>query len=208
MKLYHHPLSPNARRALAVVAHLKLDVEEHVVALTDGETRKPEFLKLNPNGMVPVLVDGDFVLTESRVIEQYLASKKPEAGLWPKEGRDRFDVNRWAVWDAAHFSPPLGTITFEKLLKPMVGGGDPDESKIQDALAKFDRFAKVLDAHLKGRDWLVGKTLTVADFTVAASLTYAGPCGVSLDPYPNIKAWYNRISELDAWRATAPKLGG
>ncbi|MCA9594526.1 MAG: glutathione S-transferase family protein [Myxococcales bacterium] len=208
MKLYHHPLSPNARRALLVIAHLGLDVEEHVVKLSEGETRKPEFLKLNPNGKVPVLVDGDFVLTESRVIEQYLASKKPESGLWPKEGRDRFDVNRWAMWDASHFSPALGTIAFEKLIKPMVGGGDPNEGKIRDAEASFAQFAKVLDGHLQGRDWLVGDCITVADFTVAASLTYAGPCGVSLDPYPNLKSWMGRISELPAWQATTPKFDG
>ncbi len=207
MKLYENPLSPNARRTLLVVEHLGLDVELKVLDFMKGEHKAPEFLKLNPNGKVPVLVDGDFALNESRAIMQYLAAQKPESGLLPADEKGRADVVRWQFWDAAHFSPQLSTIAFERLMKPMMGIGDPDESAIAAAEKNLVQFAAVLDGHLHGRRYVVGDELTIADFTLASSLSYAGPSGVSLDPYPDLKAWFGRISELEAWKKTTPKLG-
>lgn len=207
MKLYLNALSPNARRALLVVEHLELDVERVQVDFMKGDQKKPEYLAMNPNGMVPVLVDGDFVLNESRVIVQYLASKKPDSGLWPDDDPTRFDITRWQFWDAAHFSPQLGAIAYQRMIKPMMGLGEPDEAKLNEAEERFERFAHVLDHHLEGRTHLVGKSLTVGDLSVACSLTYAGPSGVNLDPYPALKSWLGRIAELDCWVKTLPKIG-
>lgn len=205
MKLHGNPLSPNSRRAAMVAQHLGLAIDVAVVDFAN--LKKPEFLALNPNGRVPVLVDGDFVLDESRAIMQYLASKKPEAGLLPADEKGRADAVRWQFWDAEHFSAPLSTIAFEKLLKPMMGLGEASASAVNDALARYERAAKVIDAHLGKHEWLAGKGLTVADLSVAASLTYAGPCDVPLAPYPNLSAWFGRIRELPAWKATEPKPG-
>ncbi|MCC6664381.1 MAG: glutathione S-transferase family protein [Polyangiaceae bacterium] len=204
MKLYHNSLSPNARRPALVAQHLGIAIE--TVAVDFRELRGPEFLKINPAGRIPVLVDGDFVLTESRAIMQYLASQKP--GLLPTSERARADVARWQFWDAEHFSAPLSTLAFEKLLKPMMGMGEPSEAAITESLARYERSAKVVDAHLGKSEWLVDRSMTIADLSVAASLTYAGPSGAPLDPYPHLKAWLGRIRELPAWQSTEPKPGG
>lgn len=204
MKLYHNPFSPNARRVLAVARHLGIKLDEQVLDFAKGDLRKPEFLSLNPNAKVPVLVDGDYVLTESRAIVQYLAEGTP---LLPNEKKARADITRWQFWDAAHFSPALGGIAFERLVKPMMGLGEPSQAAITEHLANYERFAKVIDGHLKGRDWLVDKSMTIADFTVACSMTYAAATDVPLDPYKNLKSWLGRISELPAWRETQPKMG-
>ncbi|MBI3202414.1 MAG: glutathione S-transferase family protein [Myxococcales bacterium] len=204
MKLYQNPLSPNARRPALVAQHLGIAIES--VAVDFKELRSPEFLKVNPAGRIPVLVDGDFVLTESRAIMQFLASKKP--GLVPEGERARADVARWQFWDAEHFSAPLSTLAFEKLLKPMMGMGEPSESAITEALTRYERSAKVVDAHLGKSEWLVGSSMTIADLSVAASLTYAVPSGAPLDPYTHLRAWFGRIRELPAWKSTEPKPGG
>jgi glutathione S-transferase len=204
MKLYLNPLSPNVLRVRLTVAALGLDVEEKVVDFTKGEHKSPEFLALNANGAVPTLVDGDFVLSESRAIMQYLASKKPESGLLPRDEAQRADVTRWQFWDAAHFSPQLGTLAFERLIKGMMGLGEPDAAKIQDALAGFRRFAAVLDKRLDGRTYVVGSTLTLADLTLASSLMYAKQVDAPLAEFPNVLSWFGRIRELEAWR----KVGG
>src|SRR5271166_1211650 len=203
MKLYHNPLSPNVRRVRLTAAVLGLELEEKQLDFAKGEHKNPEYLALNPNGAVPTLVDGDFVLTESRAIMQYLASKKPESGLLPRDEAARADVTRWQFWDAAHFSPPFAALAFEKFLKSMMGLGEPDSGKIQDALNNIRRFAAVLNKRLEGRQYLVGNALTVADLTVASSLMYAKQAEVPLAEFPNVSTWFSRISDMDAWKKTA-----
>jgi len=202
MKLYYNPLSPNVRRARLTVAVLGIEVEEKLLDFSKGEHKSPEYLALNPNGAVPTLVDGDFVLTESRAIMQYLAAKKPESGLLPRDEQSRADVSRWQFWDAAHFSPQLGTLAFEKIIKGMIGMGEPDAAKIQEALTNFRRFAGVLEQRLTGKPYVVGKVLTIADLTLAASLMYAAQTEVPVSEFPNLQSWFSKITALDAWKKT------
>jgi glutathione S-transferase len=204
MKLYHNPLSPNVRRVRLTAAVLGMQLEEQKLDFAKGEHKSPEYLALNPNGAVPTLVDGDFVLTESRSIMQYIASKKPESGLLPKDEQARADVTRWQFWDSSHFSPQLGTLTFEKMIKGMMGMGEPDQGKIQDALTGFRRFAAVLDKRLDGKKYVVGKALTVADLTLASSLMYAEATEAPVGEFPHVKEWFATITALDAWKKTAP----
>jgi glutathione S-transferase len=204
MKLYLNPLSPNVRRVRLTAAVLGLEFEEKLLDFAKGEHKNPEYLALNPNGAVPTLVDGDFVLTESRSIMQYLASKKPESGLLPKDEAARADVTRWQFWDSSHFSPQLGTYTFEKLIKGMIGLGEPDVAKLTEALTNFRRFAAVLNQRLEGRQYVVGDGLTLADLTIASSLMYAKQTEVPLAEFPNVERWFARITALDGWK----KSGG
>lgn len=204
MKLYMNSMSPNVRRVRLTAAVLGLQLEEKNLDLAKGEHKQPEFLALNPNGAVPTLVDGDFVLTESRVIMQYLASKKPEPGLLPRDERGRIEVIRWQFWDSSHFSASLRTLVFERLLKPMFGLGEPDARKAEEALTDFRRFAAVLDKHLSGKQYIVGDAVTLADLTLAPSLMYAQQTQVPLAEFPNIQRWFARISDMDAWTRTNP----
>jgi glutathione S-transferase len=199
MKLYTNPMSPNVRRVRLTAAVLGLQLEEKKLDFAKGEQKNPEYLALNPNGAVPTLVDGDFVLTESRAIMQYLASKKPEMGLLP-----RADVTRWQFWDSSHFSPQIGTVVFQRILKPMMGMGAPDAGKVEEALANFHRFAAVLNKRLEGKQYVVGDSMTLADLTLASSLMYAKQAEVPLAEFPNIQAWFSRISDMDAWKKTNP----
>jgi glutathione S-transferase len=204
MKLYHNPLSPNVRRVRLTAAVLGIELEEKRLDFAKGEHKNPEYLALNPNGAVPTLVDGDYVLTESRAIMQYLASKKPESGLLPRDEAARADVTRWQFWDASHFSPHLAAIAFEKLLKGMMGMGDPDQRKIDEALGNFRRFGAVLNKRLEGKQYVVGNALTVADLTLASSLMYAKQAEVPLAEFANVQSWFSRISDLEAWKKTSP----
>ncbi|HEY1955676.1 MAG TPA: glutathione S-transferase family protein [Polyangiaceae bacterium] len=204
MKLYINVLSPNVRRARLTAAVLGLELEEITLDFAKGEHKAPAYLALNPNGAVPTLVDGDFVLTESRAIMQYLASKKPEAGLLPHDEKGRCDVTRWQFWDAAHFAPQLGTLAFQRVMKKQFGMGAPDEAKVEEALATFRRFGAVLDARLEKSRYVVGDALTLADLTLASSLMYAEKSDVSLAELPHVAAWFARISDTAAWKKTSP----
>jgi glutathione S-transferase len=206
MKLYQNPISHNCRRATIVAAHLGLPVELEAVDVTKGENKTPEYLADNPNGMIPTLVDGDFTLWESRAIMQYLAAKKPEAGLLGANERERADVTRWLLWDASHLNRHVGAIMFEKVVKGLFKMGPPDEAVIKTAQEQVKRFYGVLETCLAGKTYLVGERLTIADLSVACAFTFADMVGVPLGDFPNIKAWLARISALDAWKKTQPQL--
>jgi glutathione S-transferase len=205
MKLHYHPISHNCRRVLATIYELdRDDVELSLVDLFKGEHKSPEFLKLNPNGKVPVLEDGDYSLWESTAIMQYLAG---DSSLWPAS-KVRYDIIRWQVWGVGHWGPPIGKVVYERLVKKVTGGGEADEAKVSDALGDFQQFAEVLNGHLEGRDWLVGDGITLADLSVAANLTYAGAVGIDIEPYADIHRWYKSIEARDAWQRSAPPPAG
>jgi glutathione S-transferase len=205
MKLYSVQLSNNCRRVNATIAHLGLEVQVVEANLAGGELRKPEFLALNPNGKVPTLVDGDFVLWESRAIMQYLASKKHGA-FWPSDARGQADIARWQFWEASHLSHGTSPFTFEKLFKPMFLKQQPDPAALAAAEKAFHTHAPILDAQLKGKDFILGG-LTLADFSVGGCFSFAEPSGLPWGDYANIRAWWARLGEVPAWKSTAPRMG-
>lgn len=203
MKLYMNAMSPNVRRVRMTAAVLGLQLEEKPVDFAKGEHKSADFLALNPNGAVPLLVDGDFALTESRAIMQYLASKKPESSLLPRDEKARADVARWMFWDAIHFSPHVGTLAFQRVVKRMFGMGDPDVAKVEEALVNFGRFGSVLDKQLAGKRYVLGDVMTLPDITLASSLMYAKQSDLPLADHANMQAWFGRMTELEAWKTTA-----
>jgi glutathione S-transferase len=204
MKFYYNPMSNNCRRALATILfNGRTDIEMEVLDFKAGDLKKPEFLAVNPNGKIPALSDGDFSLWESNAIMQYVSS---DSSLWPPD-KSRYDIARWQFWTSAHFGPALGTIAYERLMKPHHGMGDTDEAKVEEAMTNFNGFAAVLDGALEGKDYLVNDSLTLADFSVASELTYAVPAGVDLAPYPNIQRWLGNLDTVEAWSKSAPQLG-
>ena len=204
MKLYSIHNSNNCRRVNATIQHLGLEVD--VAEQTMGDLKKPEYLALNPNGKVPTLVDGDLKLWESRAIMQYLASKK-ESTLWPNDAARRADIARWQFWEAAHLSRGTGAYAFENLFKKIFMKQEPDATALAAGEKEWRTFAPVLDAQLANRKWILGNDLTLADFSVGGCFSYAEPSGLPTSDYGHIKAWLSRLTEIPAWRNTAPKLG-
>jgi glutathione S-transferase len=205
MKIHAIPASHNCRRVLATANHLGLDFELVVPDMAAGALKEPSYLALNPNGKVPTLEDGDFKLWESNAIMQYLASQKPN-DLWPENARTRADIARWQFWEANHISRGTGPLAFERVFKPMFLKKEADEAEVEKALATFNQFAPVLNGRLEGRDFLLGD-LTLADFSVAADFTYAGPGRFPLDDYPHIQRWLAKLDGVDAWKKSAPQPG-
>ncbi|MDO8388767.1 MAG: glutathione S-transferase family protein [Polaromonas sp.] len=205
MKLYYFDVL-NPRKVCALARYLNLPVEFVHVDLGKGEHKTPAFLAMNPNAKVPVLVDGNTTLWESNAILCYLA-RKAGSDLWPTDAR-QFEVLRWLMWDATEFAPQAGTLYFEHIIKSRFGIGGPDPSEVQQATQGFLRFAAVLDAHLRGRRYLVGEALSVADFAVAISLPYAQQAQLPLQDFPEIRRWHAQMNALPAWREPFPERAG
>ena len=200
MKLHVAPPSPRAFKVLAVARQLGLDFELCPIDLLNGAHLQPDFAALNPSKKMPVLEDDGFVLWESNAITQYLASKKPEAGLLPVDARRRADVSRWQFWESAHWDPACATLVFERLLKPVLGQGDPDPSAVARGEQDVRRFGAVLDGRLAARRFLCGDRPTLGDFAVGAWLNYAERAGYPLDGFGAVRRWYAGLMELPAWR--------
>ena len=130
MRLYVHPLSSNSRRATLVARHLDLDIELVSVALESGAQKSANYLRLNPNGRVPLLIDGDFGLWESHAIMQYLADRAGADDIYPREVQARGDVNRWLFWSACHFAPACALFIRERVSKKVLRLGEADPAEI------------------------------------------------------------------------------
>jgi len=203
IELYVFPPSPRAFKVLAVANFLELPYLLKLVDLGKGEHRTPSFTGMNPNQRMPVLKDGDYVLWESNAILQYLALRRPAAGLLPLEERARLDVTRWQFWDLAHWDPACAVFVFEYLVKPLfLGIKEPDPAALARGDEMFHRAAKVLDENLRDRPFVTGAALTLADFAIGASLTAAQIAHYPMQPYARIQSWYETLAAFPSWKKT------
>src|SRR2546428_8065703 len=203
IELYVFPPSPRAFKVMAVANHLGLDYEIRFLDLPKGTHKTPQYAALNPNMRMPTLRDGDFVLWESNAINQYLALRRPESGLFPADERARLDVTRWQCWELAHWDPACAVFAFEYVAKPLVLGiKEPDQAALAKGTEAFHRAAKVLDGHLAGRNFVSGDALTLADFSLGSALNLAEMAHYPIEPYGEIKRWYATLAALPAWKKT------
>jgi len=202
MELHTVVGSPNGHKVEAVIDHLGLAVTMVRHDFPSG-LRAPDYLALNPNAMVPTLVDGGFTLWESSAIMQYLADKAGDDALFPRDPRKRAEVVRWQFWETAHFNRALGTLAFETVAKPR-RGLPANAGLVEPARADLARFAPVLEAHLAGRSHMVGDAITIADYSMIMCEGYRDKVPFDFAPYPNINAYFDRVREVGPWVRTAP----
>jgi glutathione S-transferase len=206
MKLYIFPPSPNVRKVDAVIRHLGIeDVERVIVNLAKGEQRSPAFLAVNPMGKLPALDTGDgLLLWESNAICQYLCERHGGTSFYPWDYRVRADIARWLFWEASAWSPATGVLTNENVRKPMLGLGRPDPESVQMGEERVWPLAKLLDEQLTFRPFLVGQEVTLADFVVGGAATYMDRGRFPVDDLPNLKAWWARLNQIEAWADSTP----
>lgn len=202
MRLYTSPFSSNARRAHMTLLHLGVEHEDVIVDLAKRDQKQPTYLALNPNGRVPTLVDGDFVLTESHAIMTYVADKVGAEEIWPRAAKERAEVAKWLFWSAHHMTPAISVLNFEHMVKTFVGAGPADPKEVARGESLVREFAGVLDAHLATREYLAHGRLTLADLSVASPFMSRMPAKLPLEGFANIDRWHAKIRELACWKKT------
>jgi glutathione S-transferase len=178
---------------------LGVDFEAVQVNLMAGEHRRPEFLRINPAGRVPVLVDGDVTLTESVAIVRYLAEKYAEKGLLPADLPQRAQVDRWLLFTATELEQPLWRISRHTVLYPEDRRLPAD---VKLASEDFAPMARVLEEHMHGRKFVVGDRLSVADLVIAYTLDWAGEFHL-LGDLPVLRAY---MEQMYARPKAAPRI--
>jgi glutathione S-transferase len=195
MKLYGFGAT-RSLRVLWALNELAVEFEFVPVNLKAGEHLTPRFLALNPAGKVPVLVDGDLVLTESAAIILYLAEKYPDKGLLPIDLTLRAQVYRWLFFALTELEPPLWRMTRHSFLYPKEKRSAAD---IALAAEDFVTIAKVFDRHMVGRQFIVGDKFSAADCVTGYLIDWAADKNL-LDDLPQLKAYVSQLHQ----RAQAP----
>jgi glutathione S-transferase len=201
MRLYQLPFSPNCQKVVALAHEVGVPLELVTVDIFKGEGKTPAMLAKNPNGKVPILEDGDFVLWESRAMLAYIAATAGRTDLLPTTPRERADVDRWTAWEGAHFAPAIRKVAFERIVKKLTGRGAPDEAVVKAGIEEFAVTARVLEQSLGTKEYVCGR-LTIADFDLAPYAALTASCGLDFDPYPKTKAWLGRMVARDSMKRT------
>jgi len=194
MQLYGYFRSGNTRKVRLCLAELGVQHELVVVDLAAGEQRSPDYLRLNPNGVVPTLVDGDLTLWESSAILLYLAEKHPHGGLLPSRLDERARVYKWLVWQPATFNPPRQRLVAE-LGKPAAA---QDAQAIAALRATIGRNLEILADALGGNDYLIGR-YTLADLVMLPHLAALHDSGFVLPG--TVHRYLDRLAARPAWQA-------
>lgn len=201
IKIYGDPGSGSRRRVTAAAAAMGIDIEIVNIDLFKGESHTPEFLELNPHGLSPVMVDGDFVLYESAAINLYLA-EKAGSDLAGRTTEERFQILQWMFWSGEQWRV-FATLTFDEVLGKKFMGQFADETIVKLAADKIRTAAAVLDAHLAKHDYIVGDRLTLADFDIAGPFSQNERTKIPLNDFPNLVAWQQRLlTDVASWAAT------
>ena len=195
IKIYG-PVASRAARALWIVHELGIPFEHMGMEMKDLKT--PDYLKVNPNGKVPTLVDGEFKLFESMAINLYLAKRFNKDGFWPASAEDQARCYQWSFWGMTEVEKPLLTILIDMFMTA------PDKRKpeaVAEAQNALPKPLAVLDAALAGRDYLLGSTFTVADLNLASILSWSRPIKYDFKPFANAGAWLDRCLGRPAFKA-------
>ena len=198
MTLYMHPMSATSRAVCMFADWADIDLEHIEIDLQAGEHRQPAFLEINPNGMVPVLDDGGFLLTESSAILKYLADKIG-SNTYPKDSQDRARVNEALDWLSANFYRDFAF----NLVYPQIfphhrrRSREGSDATIEWGRDRADHWLKLLDTNMIGANgsYLSLDRLTIADFLARGMLGLGQAIEIEFEAYPNIRRWLAVVDE-------------
>ena len=204
IQLYCFGESGNAYKAALALELSGLDWAPVKVDFFNGETRSSEYREnVNTMGEAPVMVDGDVKLTQSGVIQDYVAEKSGKFGGDTPEVRR--EILRWVLWDNHKLSSIAGPTRF--LMHFL-----PEDKRPQEVISFFQGRLKgaydILNKHLEGREWIVGDALTNADLSCCGYLYYPENFGFDRADWPHIDAWLTRLSDTPGWKAPYDLMPG
>ena len=211
MKLYYHPASTASRPVLLFAAENGVPLQMQLVDIFKGEQRQPVYLALNPSGLVPLLEDGDFRLSESSAILKYLADKTASP-LYPKDLQARARVNERMDWFNTQLSRDFCSgLVFAQLLPNQRRRSDEAQAAtVAWGQERSRQWLQVLNDHLLGptRNFVCGDEITLADYLGACLLTLGEVIGCDFAAYPYVQGWLARMKALKSWKQVNEVLDG
>jgi len=197
LKILGRKTSSNVQKVLWCCGEVGVAFERTDIGGPFGGNKTPEYLALNPNGLVPTIDDDGFVLWESNAIVRYLAAKHGKGVLLPSELRHRADAERWMDWQLAVIGPPMGVL-FRALLRT-----PPDQveaAEIESARQRAAAAFSILDAQLGRTRYVAGSELTVGDIALGFAPHRWFLMPVERPRAANVERWYRDLCERPAYR--------
>lgn len=192
IKIYGSKMS-SAGRCMWLLEELAQPYEVVAVDMRGGEHKSPEFLALNPNGKVPVMVEDDFVLWESLAINEYLIGKfRPEwrGGI----AQETALIAQWSYWSVANVAHIIEPLILRNYGRPL------SDERAEECVKTTVHYIGILDKALSGREWLVGDSFTLADLNVASVIMGAVNIKIDLTDFSNVQRWLGIITERPAFK--------
>jgi glutathione S-transferase len=190
LKIWGRLSSVNVQKVVWCADEIGLAYERIDAGGKYGLNDTPEYLARNPNGLVPVIEDGDFVLYESNAIVRYLAARDAVDSLWPSDLRERADVDRWMEWQSTSFTPAMWA-AFWQLIR--TAPDQRDAAAIEASRSKSEKCAAILDAHLSKHRFLTGDTFTAADIVVGCAAHRWLNLPLPRVARPHLERWYDEL---------------
>ena len=198
LKILGKPVSINVRKVLWLCEELALPCELEAWGAGYRDTHVPEFLALNPNAMVPVLVDGDAVLWESNTICRYLAGQQGRDDLLPRDALARARVEQWMDWQAGELNNSW-RYAFMGLVRR--SEAHRDAAAIAASAAAWNRHMAILEDQLaKAGDFVAGATFTLADIVLGLSVNRWFMTPIERPALPHVQAYYDRLATRPGFR--------
>ncbi|XP_057341251.1 glutathione S-transferase 1-1-like [Microplitis mediator] len=198
LELYHMEESGPCRAVRLVIQALGLDVNYTLVNILNGEHLTDEYQQLNPQQTIPLLIDDDYKLSESRAIMCYLVDQyggEENQRLYPTNPKARALVNARLQFDAGILNPSVANCYYGWLFRGQDGYEEEKHDKVKEAF-------QVLDKLVEGHDYVAGRNLTIADLALIATVSTAETVGFGLDDYKNVSEWAERVkSSAPGYRA-------
>ncbi|NLA75021.1 MAG: glutathione S-transferase family protein [Deltaproteobacteria bacterium] len=181
----------SAFRCHVLMLEMGIQYEEVKVDLGKGDQFKPEYLRLNPNGKIPCIVDNDFVLWESMAINKYIATKY-NSDLLGKSIEENALIDQWSYWSILEVQANLYSIAFQKF---WASEADRDEKAIKKAMDDLPKALKILDNQLEGKEYILGNRFTLADINVATCVMAADFAQYDYSAHKNITRWIAKLNK-------------
>ena len=195
LKIWGRMSSINVKKVVWTAQELGLEFQRNEAGGQFGLVKTPEYLRLNPNALVPVMEDGDFVLWESNVIVRYLCAKHSPGQLYPSDLRERFEAERWMDWQQTTFSP-ASRPGFWQLIRTA-----PEQRNAQvlsDSNASVEALLATLDAQLGRHAFVAGDRFTMADVVLGCEAHRWFGLPQPRQSWPNVERWYQGLRARQA----------
>jgi glutathione S-transferase len=194
--LYGRKTSVNVQKAVWVLEELRVPYTQVELGLDFGGLDTPEYLAMNPNGLVPTLKDGELVLWESHAVVRYLAGNYGAGNLWPESPRVRALADQWTDWTATRFQPAW-TAVFTAVVRTKPEARD--KAAIARAVEAAKACFRILDPVLARTPYLLGDRLTYGDIAAGAMLYRWYTMDIPREPMAGVDAWYERLKARPAY---------